>query len=279
MLAPGNFGAGHRAWHNGCCLCSARCRCHGGAMMKTSAKCVVCHGYTQYRCAGCGLSFYCTPQHQRQDWPSHRAECLASQGDPQGRRTRKLRRVVPLSPVAKDSSEGAGEQGADAGLLERTPDGRQVQLDPDALEALLTSGIPLADARRALAKFGGEDSGSAWEWLQDGHARGTVEVHDFALETEGMLDDIGHSEVEMLLREHRGPADMPPDQCSTAAAGAANQRRPSTPPGAIVSLIAMMPDPMLRLVYDCNVTCVVAPAVSHVTMRSASHRRGSGVQH
>ncbi|KAK7072639.1 hypothetical protein SK128_012616 [Halocaridina rubra] len=37
--------------------------------------CGVCESQAQQACGGCGLVYYCSKEHQRKDWPSHRQEC------------------------------------------------------------------------------------------------------------------------------------------------------------------------------------------------------------
>jgi hypothetical protein len=45
----------------------------------TAAKnvCAVCVAPANSKCAGCGLVWYCTREHQSEDWKSHKRMCLS----------------------------------------------------------------------------------------------------------------------------------------------------------------------------------------------------------
>lgn len=47
--------------------------------------CVICQKPTLNMCSNCGEVFYCSQEHQRLDWPTHRNSCLNSKKVTQNR--------------------------------------------------------------------------------------------------------------------------------------------------------------------------------------------------
>ena len=45
------------------------------SLLSQGAVCAVCSNPTIYKCPGCEVVFYCTPAHQKDDWPAHKVQC------------------------------------------------------------------------------------------------------------------------------------------------------------------------------------------------------------
>lgn len=44
-------------------------------MASNKGKCQVCPKFSESRCSWCKLVFYCSKEHQKQDWPHHKESC------------------------------------------------------------------------------------------------------------------------------------------------------------------------------------------------------------
>ena len=105
------------------------------------------------RCGGCRLVHYCSPEHQAEDWPSHRNFCKAEQ-------TRLEAAAVAGGVVVREASGaelerarvGAmGVRELRAALAERGVDTRGLTEREDLVDALLRAPAPLPERGRAAA--------------------------------------------------------------------------------------------------------------------------------
>lgn len=49
-----------------------------GEQEKEKFKCVICQKPTLNLCSNCQEVFYCSPEHQAIDWPTHKLRCMNS---------------------------------------------------------------------------------------------------------------------------------------------------------------------------------------------------------
>lgn len=69
-------------------------------------KCEVCEKEAKSRCAGCFQSFYCSKEHQKQDWPTHKTHCAPikmCQNDKVGRFYVATRDIKPGEIVLREA--------------------------------------------------------------------------------------------------------------------------------------------------------------------------------
>lgn len=77
----------------------------GSANDEITGKCFVCEKESKSRCSGCVQVFYCSTEHQRKDWKTHKPICSpmrVSNNDKLGRHYVATRNIKPGEIVLKE---------------------------------------------------------------------------------------------------------------------------------------------------------------------------------
>lgn len=78
----------------------------GSAIEEVTEKCAVCEKESKSRCSGCLQVWYCSTDHQRKDWKTHKANCSpirVAQSEKLGRYYVATRNIKPGEIVLKES--------------------------------------------------------------------------------------------------------------------------------------------------------------------------------
>lgn len=81
--------------------------------------CEVCGAISDFVCSKCGQAFYCSREHQREDWKRHKQRCSADAAAASGAaewaaRASELRVAAPASPPERSPRRGLPPEGARA---------------------------------------------------------------------------------------------------------------------------------------------------------------------
>lgn len=78
----------------------------GSPNEEVSGKCFVCSEVSKSRCSGCSQVFYCSTDHQKKDWKTHKLQCSpmrVSFNDKVGRYYVATRNIKPGEIVLREA--------------------------------------------------------------------------------------------------------------------------------------------------------------------------------